>query len=378
MAKGALHRWLTALALSVALVGVPGAVSAEPPDDGKEPPVEGVSEITKLLGEEYDLLEALDQLDADRKRQEKALAEAEARRVAMVARRNKAEFEHNEAKVKLETERERIRRRIRVYIDLKKVKDWQLLASAGDYASYLRMRHVYRELAKDDEQRIKDYHKVVDDYRVARENLDAELAELQRIEAALNEARRKLERDKAVKQALLESVRTDKEFYAKAGRDLDKAAEALEKQVQNFEEWTGKRLWFRDLRGQYSLPVPAGVITRGFGKVVHPRWGTVTMHRGMDVVPGRKGEKQVRVIYWGKVVYAGWLKGYGNTIIVDHTQGDYTMYAHLERIDVKVGDMLESRQQVGILGKSGALGDARLYFELRLGGKPVDPVPWFR
>ena len=349
-----------------------------PPDDGQEPPVQAVSELSKLLGEEYDILLALDQLDVDRRRQEKALIVAEEKRIAMIGRRDKAEFQHNEAKVRLDTERERIRRRIRVYIDLKRVKDWQILASAGDYASYLRVRHVFRELVQGDEARIKAYHKVVEEYRVAKEHLDAELAELLKAEAALNDARAKLERDRAVREALLESVRTDKEFYAKAGKDLDKAAEQLETQVQNFAEWTGKRLWFRDLRGQYSLPVPAGSIERGFGKVVHPRWGTVTMHRGVDIVPGRKGDRAVRVIYWGRVVYAGWLKGYGNTIIVDHTQGDYTMYAHLEKVDVRVGDVLESRQTIGVLGRSGSLDGEHLYFELRLGGKPVDPVPWFR
>jgi hypothetical protein len=111
MVPGFCKRGLMVLAVLAAALSYVATASAEPPDDGKVPPVEGVSEIKKLLGEEFDLLEALDQLDADRKRQEKALAEAEARRVAMVARRNKAEFEHNEAKVKLETERELIRRR---------------------------------------------------------------------------------------------------------------------------------------------------------------------------------------------------------------------------------------------------------------------------
>jgi septal ring factor EnvC (AmiA/AmiB activator) len=355
-----------------------GSAAAEPPDDGKEPPVGSLGELSKLLGEEFDILLALDQLDADRRRQEKALVVAEEKRIEMIGRRDRAEFAHNEAKVRLDRDRERIRGRIRVYIDLKRVKDWQILASAGDYANYLRMKHLFRELVKGDEERIKAYHKVVDGYRVAKEKLDAELIELRKAEQALNDAQAKLERDKAVREALLESVRTDKEFYAKAGKDLDKAAEQLETQVSNFAEWTGKRLWFRDLKGQYSLPVPAGSIAQLFGKIVHPRWATVTMHRGIDIVPGRKGDKEVRCIYWGRVVYAGWLKGYGNTVIVDHTQGDYTLYAHLERIDVKVGDVLESRQALGVLGKTGSFESERLYFELRLAGKPVDPVPWFR
>ncbi len=101
------------------------------------------------------------------------------------------------------------------------------------------------------------------------------------------------------------------------------------------------------------------------------------MHRGMTFVPGARRKKTGRVIYWGRVVYAGWLKGFGNTVIVDHTKNDFTLYAHLDEVKVKVGDQLKSRQPIGVIGSSGSLEGVKLYFELRIDGKPVNPRKWF-
>jgi len=342
------------------------------------PPVGSVEELPKLLGEEFDLLEALDELDEDRKRQERLLAANQAKRLEVIVRRDKAAEKHRRAKATLQRERQRIRRRITVYVELKRTKDWQILASSDDYAGYLRKRRLLKQLVKDDEERIRNYHKVVERYREARVGHEKELSDLSSLESKISDARTRLERDKAIKLALLQSVRADKQFYVKAERDLDKAADALQERISNFEEWKGKRLWFRDLKGQYLNPVPGGKVITKFGKKTHPKFGTVTLQRGIDIVPGRKGVRTVRNIYWGRVVYAGWLKGYGQTVIVDHTKGDYTLYAHLAKVIVKKGDMLKSRQAIGKLGRSGSLEGEHLYFELRMGGKPVDPLKWLR
>lgn len=342
------------------------------------PPVKSVEDLPKLLGEEFDLLESLDELDEDRRKQEKDLSENRKQRLDVIERRDRADKRHRKAKAQLEKARDLIRRRIRVYLDLKKVKDWQLLASAGDYATYLRKRRVLKQLTRDDEVRITQYHDVVKSYRDAKKKHEDELAELKRVEDRIDTARSQLKRDKAIKKALLESVRTEKSFFSKAGKDLDKASQRLEERITNFAEWSGKRLWFRDLKGQYLFPLPGGKIRQGFGRQTHPRFGTVTMHRGIRFVPGRKDLRTVRVIYWGRVVFAGRLRGFGQTIIVDHTKRDYTLYGNLAEIDVEKGDVLKSRQAIGKMGKSGPLEEEHLYFELRIDGKPENPDKWFR
>ena len=342
------------------------------------PPVESVEQLPVLLQEEYDLLEALDELEQDEKRQTAALTANKKQLDEVTSRRNRAGTRYRRALSELEKQRKRIRRRIRVYIELKGMKEWQLLLSSSDYGTYMRKRRVLRELIKGDEIRIRAYHDTVRQHREAQTVLGGQVSRLQLLRAHIEGARKKLERDRAIKTALLESIRSEKQFYVKAGRDLDKAAKALQGRIDNFEEWKGRRLWFREQKKQYFLPVRGGRVVKSFGRYVHPRFKTVTHHNGIDVVPGRTGNRRVRAIYWGKIVHAGWLRGFGKTVIVDHTRNDYTLYAHLKRIAVKVGDIVKSRQALGVMGATGSLDGERLYFELRKAGKPVNPMPWFK
>ena len=77
------------------------------------PPLDTVEDLPKLLGEEFDLLQALDTLDEDKQRQEKRLMENQAKRIEVIARRDRAAKRHSDARATLESERDRIRRRIR-------------------------------------------------------------------------------------------------------------------------------------------------------------------------------------------------------------------------------------------------------------------------
>ncbi len=347
------------------------------------PPLKSVEELPKLLEEELDLLEALDALDQDRSQKEQELIEYRQKRVEMIQRRDDAAVKHQQAQQKLKLQREKIRRRIRVHLELSGIKDWQIAASTGDYSTYLRQRRLLNRLIEDDESRIKEYHKTVTRYRDAEIKLNNELAELERVEQRITTSRTTVERDRAIKAALLESVRSEKAFHIKANRDLSKASKALQKKVDAFELWKGKRLWFRELKGQYVYPLPRGTIARGYGRKVHPRFGTVTVRRGVTLIPGtrrwggRSKVRRIRAIYTGRIVHSGWLRGYGNTVIIDHSRGDYTLYAHMDKVLVKKGDIVKSNQTVGSLGASGSLKGEGLYFEIRIEGKPVNPVPWF-
>jgi septal ring factor EnvC (AmiA/AmiB activator) len=86
----------------------------------------------------------------------------------------------------------------------------------------------------------------------------------------------------------------------------------------------------------------------------------------------------VHAVHAGQVVYAGWFKGYGNLIIVDHGSEYYTLYAHLAETKVKEGDDVRSGQQLGTVGDSGSLEGPRLYFEVRHQGHAQDPGQWLQ
>ena len=77
-----------------------------------------------------------------------------------------------------------------------------------------------------------------------------------------------------------------------------------------------------------------------------------------------------------KVAFAGYFKGFGRLVILDHGEGFYTLYAHLGGIGVSQGDEVEAGAQLGTVGDTGSVSRVKLYFELRFRGRPINPARW--
>jgi murein DD-endopeptidase MepM/ murein hydrolase activator NlpD len=122
-------------------------------------------------------------------------------------------------------------------------------------------------------------------------------------------------------------------------------------------------------------PVP-GRVTSRMGDRFDPIDGHHSHHAGIDLA-ARTGTPVVAAGA-GKVVRAGEASGYGNLVVVDHGNGTQTRYAHLDRVDVKVGDVLDAGQPLGAAGATGRVTGAHLHFEIRQDGEPVDPAAMLR
>lgn len=108
-----------------------------------------------------------------------------------------------------------------------------------------------------------------------------------------------------------------------------------------------------------------GRITSGFGM----RWGR--MHQGLDIAAPHG--HPVLASRDGRVSFAGRWGGYGNLVIISRSSGVSTYYAHLSRIEVRVGQTLEAGQRIGRVGSTGNSTGPHLHFEIRFNGRPVNP-----
>jgi len=120
-----------------------------------------------------------------------------------------------------------------------------------------------------------------------------------------------------------------------------------------------------------ARPVP-GAVRSSFGPRVHPIYGNVRMHNGVDMAGG--AGSAIVACRGGTVVLAGSNGGYGNTVVIDHGGGMATLYAHQSSLAVGVGDQVGAGQVVGRVGSTGASTGPHLHFEVRLSGNPVDPA----
>jgi septal ring factor EnvC (AmiA/AmiB activator) len=127
---------------------------------------------------------------------------------------------------------------------------------------------------------------------------------------------------------------------------------------------------FLELKGKLNLPV-RGELANRFGS---PRADGGVVWKGLFIA-ARAGE-EVRAVADGRVVFADWLRGFGNLLIVDHGDAYMSLYGNNEALYKQVGDPIRGGEPVAAVGASGGNTDSGLYFELRHQGRPLDPLDW--
>lgn len=127
---------------------------------------------------------------------------------------------------------------------------------------------------------------------------------------------------------------------------------------------------FDQLKGKLALPVK-GEVANQFGA---PRPDSTVLWKGLFL--RTSSGQTVKAIAAGRVVFADWLRGFGNLLIIDHGKGYMSLYGNNETLHKQVGDVLRGGDIVAAVGNSGGNEDSGLYFELRHESKPLDPMKW--
>lgn len=125
-------------------------------------------------------------------------------------------------------------------------------------------------------------------------------------------------------------------------------------------------------RGKGSLRLPVrGELVGRFGA---PRQGTALTWKGILIL-APEGE-EVRAVAPGQVVFADWMRGFGNLLILDHGENYLTIYGYNEAVLKTVGETVHAGDVIATVGATGGVGTSGLYFEMRHEGKPFDPLTW--
>lgn len=122
---------------------------------------------------------------------------------------------------------------------------------------------------------------------------------------------------------------------------------------------------------RFRNPVNGSCVSSDFGPRRRPTRGASSYHQGCDL--GAGCGTPVRSTAPGRVVFAGRMGGYGNTVIVQHTNGTRSLYAHLSRINVRNGQRPTSDTVIGRVGSTGVSTGCHLHFGMTVNGRYVDP-----
>jgi septal ring factor EnvC (AmiA/AmiB activator) len=225
--------------------------------------------------------------------------------------------------------------------------------------------------------------KLIEDYRRNISSLNKEIQRLKKLQSektSLKKAKiEKLKETKLEKKkrlTLLAKVRREKVYRLQALKELEGASKELQKIISDLkgkERPQDSTVGFAAMRGVLPMPVEGNVVSY-YGKVKHPRFKTITFSNGIFIKAPL--EAKIKSVYDGKVIYTGWLKGYGQVLIIDHGGGFYTLFAHLSKILKRISSRVEVGDVVALVGDTGSLKGSGLYFEVRQNGIPRDPMGW--
>jgi murein DD-endopeptidase MepM/ murein hydrolase activator NlpD len=183
-------------------------------------------------------------------------------------------------------------------------------------------------------------------------------------------------KEKFTQEQLADKLRSQRAFYEHAERELAQESHRLEHQIFAME--SSKRAKGGPIAtgsGTMCLPLRAPV-TSPFGWRTHPIFGVRKFHSGVDLAgPNRS---PIHAADSGNVLFTGWYGGYGKVVIISHGKGMATLYAHLSRAAVKCGDNVTKGDVIAYEGSTGFSTGPHLHFEVRVEGKPNNPLNFVR
>jgi septal ring factor EnvC (AmiA/AmiB activator) len=275
-----------------------------------------------------------------------------------------------------DTERPDVEARLVQLYKLGRAGYWRLLLDLDNLQSIGRAYRTASAMTRLDRERVQQHERTLNALARERQALETQAKEIARLQVRAVSARAAIDRAVAARTALVESIDARRDLNAQLIGELEAAQQRLQGAISQLGSGRGAivSLPLRPFRG--ALPWPAtGIVTGRFGRQSLGRFGTVISRNGIEI---SLAEGQViRAVHEGTVVYAEPFTGYGNLIILDHGDGEYSLYGYLSTMYVARGDALEAREPIGTSGRSPS-GNPALYFELRVDDKPVDPLQWLK
>jgi murein hydrolase activator len=318
-----------------------------------------------LRGAELQLARARDAL-ADVRRQR---AEDAARRAALAAEKRARETQLDENRTALAGQ-------MRAAYLIGRQEPFKLLLNQKDPSLAGRMFAYYSYFGR---ARAGQIHLIEDDVRRLAEldaDLEAEDAKLAELEKVQRAQLSELEQARAQRSHVLVSLEAQSRSRAQNLERLRAQQSGLEKLVRELRAAMERfpvegNDAFTRLRGKLAWPVSGRVLARfGDARAGGVRWDGV-------LVATERGAP-VKAVCQGRIIYADWLPGLGLLTIVDHGDGYLSLYGHNERLYKAAGEQVAAGDTIAAAGDSGGSPRPELYFEIRKGGKPVDPRPWFK
>lgn len=386
---------VVAAALWLAPAGASGqADTAAPPAAASRDELQAIraeiaavrGQLAELDGRRADADRSLAQVNREMALVKQLLAGLDQREVALTRQRDSLQVNLAAQRETYDLRRQALAARLRALYKQGSQRDLELILTSGSVSALVARLKFAAILARIDGN-------LVDETRRQGRRIEAEQLQLQTALVGIWEAREEA-REERERLELLEAERLG--LLREVSREQDRTQaelDRLRRQEQQLTEMlarfearreeetrTGRApaqpsVAFADRKGDLPWPT-TGTVVREYGRSVHPRFKTVTMHNGLSIAAAAGAP--VCAVAPGRVEFADHLPGFGRCVILDHGAGHYSLYANLANIFVSRESQVAGGQILAELGEAGESGEPELYFEIREGREARDPRTWLR
>lgn len=307
----------------------------------------------KIMARLYLMNKRLKKLSKKRERAKMTLLAKESE-VANITR------EVNKLEAQLKEQRILLSRRMRTLYMLGEDKILQVIFTAQSAEDLNQSLYYLEKFAKKDFEIVTQFKKNISMLSKKQEKLKKEVANLQSTKVKLEKSENYLNNEQHSKSDYLTSLGSKRR---KAIKQLQQLRESGSTDISGMLDMS-----FFEKKGDLVLPMQAKV-SKGFGVLEHPEYGYKLVHKGLTFKSAQPSS--VNAVFRGRVAYLGKLPTYGNTMIIDHGDHYYSLYAGLKKPEVKEGQEIKEDQ---VLDKE----LSELYFEIRHFSDAVNPEPWLQ
>lgn len=270
----------------------------------------------------------------------------------------------------LKVKNKKLQQRVRdIYIN-GQISYVDVLFGAKDFADLMTRMDVLKRIIKHDYDlimKVKEEKATVENTRA---QLEKDKAEAEVLVADAQAKKAKVEDKESEQQVLLDQAVYDRDTSERMYEEIMAASQEVANMIRRSQMSSAGYSGAPAGAGGMIWPI-SGPITSEFGWRTHPIFGTARFHSGLDI--GGDYGMPIYAAAGGTVIYAGWISGYGNAVIIDHGGGVTTLYGHNDSLNVSEGENVAQGQVIAMCGSTGNSTGPHCHFEVRENGEPVSP-----
>ncbi len=235
--------------------------------------------------------------------------------------------------------------------------------------------HLLNLVNQRDEEILSQLQMRMQNLDLSRQTMDDQKSRL--IEKTIAVQTQKEKYDQSIKEtnSFISSIQRKKALAEKAALEAEQAQKAAGKMIAELQRKQTQDFLPKGKGSMFDWPV-RGKISSPYGERMHPILKRRILHSGIDIAA--PNGTSIKAPAAGKVIYDGWLRGYGRVVVLDHGRGYSTLYAHLSASLVKENQIVKAGAVIARVGKTGNTTGYHLHFEVRVYGTPDNPIKFLK